>query len=324
MNGRIFYAFSPGKGMLEQVAEPAGPRPILVSAYYLQKKKKDGDILEGWYEYAKPYPLLLDSGVFTFRDKLGFGFKQGLHFHLMTDDDKGVVLGRGLTNQTEMDDFVDSYILYLKKNKGLYDYVVEMDVDEFMGVEVADIYYKKLCEAIPNEQIIRVWHSTRTFENWIEWCETPSISYLAIEGSSQHGRDPQFYRKFIDYARQHGKKTHVFALTAPTFLTRVDVDTVDSSSFAVGGRYALVYTPIGCVSFAKQTTKNNKKNYYHLTDDDRVAVDSWITSKGFTIEDIQDSWQSRNILNLFYFDDFVDVPYVAQMQSYDIFLDRFI
>lgn len=314
--GRITYAFNAkNRDHFEEVAVPSGKRPILLSAFYLNNDPK---LLEKWRKYSYPHKLILDSGIYTYKSKLGYDVK-GLIYHQLTAEEQ-IWFIRDAQEKVgdDIEAFAREYRDFLKASDGLFDAAVDLDVDEFLGVPQADKFYRMLCEGVPSDKVIRVWHTTRSFDDWIMWCEDPDISYLAIEGGRQHKRDPITYRRFVNYAVENGKNTHVLALTTAEFLRKVPVTTVDSSSFLQGGRHAQVWVPrLGVISFGRKVS--NKRHFSRLTTMQQEHTEQWAKRVGMTIKDFSESWTNRCVANLHYFDEYVDVPYKELAMSINLF-----
>jgi hypothetical protein len=334
--GRLYYSFNPSESMLENLAKPSGPRPTLISVFYLigQKGNKVEEglkTLEKWRKYSEGYALMLDSGVFTLRSKLGFGIHQGVQIKTMTEEGRNQLQSKGLKNLDEMDGYVKSYCRFLQLAEGLYDSAVEMDVDHFMGIDHADRYYKQICDAIGPRRVMRVFHQMfRTWSDWEEWMKDPETEFHCMEGGIMHKRDPEFYRTYINLAHANKKRIHVLALTVPDFMKKVPTDTSDSSTFVNGGRYGSIKVPgIGEITFSDKTdlTKNTaatNKHYKNITAGQLETCKRWFALHGFTMEKVLEDHYTRSILNIFYHDAVVDVPYQPQSQSLNIFQDRYI
>lgn len=334
--GRLYYSFNPSDSMYENLAVPSGPRPTLLSAFYLigQKGNKIDEglkTLEKWRKYSTGYALMLDSGVFTIRAKLGFNVHQSTQFNSMTDGQKKALIDKSTEQIEVMEKYVTGYCTFLKQAEGLYDSAVDMDVDQFLGTDYADKYYQRLCETIEPRKIMRVYHQIyRKWEVWEEWLKSPDTEYLCVEGGMMHARDPEYYRNFINLAHDYGKRVHVLALTVPDFMKKVPVDTTDSSTFVNGGRYGSIKVPgIGEITFSDKTdlTKNTAatgKHYKNLPAGQLETCKRWFALHGFTMEKVLEDHYTRSILNIFYHDAVVDVPYQPQSQSLNIFQDRYI
>lgn len=312
---RITYAFAPTRAYLEEVATPSGKRPILLSAYYL---KFNTTKLEAWRRYNHPKLLLIDSGVYTFKAKLGYSIGTMIYNRLSPETQEHFQTEGLATIGDDIEAFATRYAAFLKEAEGLYDFAVDLDVDELVGLELAERCYEIILSQIPPERIIRVWHSTRPREDWIKWCKDPNIKYLAIEGGIQHRRDPDVYNRFINHSRRHGKRVHVFALTTRDFLCRVPLDTCDSSTFSEGARFGTAHIPdVGRVAFGERLKTVKHFDTHEQAQQEKVI--EWLKAKGLSLDMMRESWEVRCLANLYYFDEVIDVPYRPRVRSYDLF-----
>jgi len=333
---RVYYSFNPSPSMLENLAKPSGPRPTLVSAFYLIGEKGDKvteglKTLEQWRKYSQPYDLMIDSGVYTIRAKMGFGIHEGAQLKNLTEEGKQSLIAQGNAQRKKLDEYVKKYCEFLKLADGMYDSAVEMDVDHFLGADVADEYYDWMVNAVDPKLVMRVFHqSYRTWEDWVEWMKNPETAFHCMEGGIMHRRDPQFYRHYINTAHKYGKRIHVLALTVPDFMKKVPADTVDSSTFVNGGRYGSIKVPgVGEVTFSSKTdlTKNSAATHKHYTNIPKHHLEmckAWFKLHGYTMEQVLEDHYVRSILNIFYHDVVVDVPYQPQSKSLNVFSGEFI
>jgi len=317
-SGRMVYAFIGTNRFHFKTAQLAGPRPILFSAYYIQRHKEVIPWMKKWREWmGQEYIMLVDSGVFTFRSKI-----------LSKLENTGRVLNR--LSPAEMTDFMknfedlniykfcEEYIEFLLKTDGmgLWDYCIELDMDEMLGVDVADDLYRMISGAVGKNRVIRVWHSaSRDWANWERWCDDSEIEYLAVEGADQHRRNVHFYQKMVD--RAAGKKVHLLATTMERFQRRVNSFSVDSSSFLQGGRQATISVPkLANVSFAD---KIKDDHYTRLSKEDLEYVKWYVGYLGFDWEDVVNDWPTRSAVNLKFSDCFIDVPYIPDKITQEVF-----
>lgn len=328
-HGRVVYAFNPTPSFLEKIAKVSGPRPILLSYYYL-KKKNGLKTLEEWRKYSQPWILILDSGVYSLRNKLKLGMTatSGASKEF-SKEDREHIFSQSLQQKDLIDKHVKDYIQFLHDAEGLYDVAVEMDMDDWMGVGYSDIYYKWMCEKISSHKIMRVWHqSGRTFEDWLEWVKDSTQSYLCVEGGTILGRNVELYNKFIYPAQQAGKKVHILAMTIPQILRDTPVNTTDSSTFINGGRFGTIKVPgLGEITFSNRTDLSKSspataRHYVALAPNDLDYCKEYFRTMGYSFDDILNHPEShylRVVLTLAYYDEYVDVPYVEKPSHVEIF-----
>lgn len=322
--GRVVYAFVPGH--YENIAVPSGPRPVLLSYHYL-KNTKAGALkeLEKWRKYNQPWLMMIDSGVYTLRQKLGVSSTAAGSGVLreFTKEDWKRTKSKALEKKDMIDKYVREYIVFLKEAEGLFDVAIEMDLDYELGIKYADEYYQQIVEKIDSKKILRVWHHhERTFEDWENWVNDPAQAYLCVEGGTVLGRNEILYNRFVNLAKEKGKKVHILALTIPGFLRNVNVDTADSSTYVNGGRFATVKVPtLGEVCFStvtdlsKQTASTNR-HYKTLSSQDLEFCIEYFKSIGFTLNDAlatgNEGFWKRTLMTIAYYDDYVDIPYIEK------------
>jgi hypothetical protein len=216
---------------------------------------------------------------------------------------------------------VEEYAEFLACSTQYWDYAFDFDADIFLGGADTDRLHEKLLyiSGLPKKRIIRVYHMAREGcdEWWEELCQNPEYTYISIEGGGSHSRDPKFYRPMIDIAHRYGKLVHVLAISSKNFLTSVPVDTVDSSTHNVGGRFALVYTPFGQIAFSKY--RRHSREYSELDNDTKEKVDDYFAEYGFIEEDLTDNEFNRKILNILFMNRHWDVPFVETGRVLDLF-----
>ena len=200
-----------------------------------------------------------------------------------------------------------------------------MDVDQFLGLNVAEWFYDYLCDNVHEpKKIVRIWHSTRTIEDWKKWCESGEHLYLGIEGGGSHSRDPHFYNRYVDIAHKNGVRVHILAATDFKFMQQVPFDTGDSSSWMAGSQYGYVYTPFGRITFAERKNQSaSTPNWATLSSEKKGKIVEWLKSLGLSYKqsELQKRWQAREMVNIACFLE-EDKPYAATEQFRQVsFLD---
>ncbi len=262
--------------------------------------------------------IYMDSGVFSLYKQLNMPKYGGRPY-----DIPAPVLQQlrrdSLARKKEFVRYTLDYIEFLNHYDKEIGYAFEMDVDIFAGVKLADDLYSLMRKRMRSrEKIIRVWHHTRTFDDWTHWCDEQP-QYLAVEGANTHGRDTEFYQPFIEYAHKRGVKVHVLALTTPHFMSQVACDTADSSSWTQGGRYGNILLPDGRpISFGR---KGGKRSWRNLSPAAQADVLTWLAEGGLrnllpSVLAQQDAvgYQGRMLVNAYYYRRHVDIP-VAEVRS---------
>jgi len=303
--GRVIFALSLSRARLAATVLKSDIRNILVSYHFVYSQAKtytgSRSMNRLMYDLANRSDcVFIDSGVFTIRNKLtGSSVAQG----------DAAVLAAGAKNRSriirehwsEIKAYVESYGRWLRQHPDLWDWAFDMDVDQFLGVPIADQFYAYLSDQLDeSKRIIRIWHSTRSWDDWKKWCESGQYAYLAVGGGQAFGYDPHFYRRFVEVAHKNGVKMHVLAATDPKFMQQVDFDTGDSSSWTAGSRYGYIFTPFGEVTFATNKFTAKKQYWGTMPDEMRHKVETWLKSKGLPsdLRVYQKKWQWRELANI--------------------------
>lgn len=320
--GRVVFALSFNASRLRSTFFPSAIKTVLVTYYYIRAKSKRGTITKNRLmkqvrEHADT--VFIDSGVFSLKVR----FMQAHVLSRITSLPIEEIERRQklcLDNYVYFERFAKNYAIWLAKNDKMYDWAFDLDVDEFLGLDVAENFYKMLKKNVPNpKKILRVWHSIyRTYEDWCKWCESGEYEYLALEGPAPHRWNPDFYRRLVDKAHKHEIKVHVLACTEPNFFRLVSFDTGDSSSWMVGSRYGYIYTPYGTVSYAnKSGSSSSMPNYTTVPTERKEKIIRWMRKNGLDYEwgDMAKSWEAREFINIQFFLD-MDKKYIVDGQVY--------
>lgn len=156
---------------------------------------------------------LLDSGAFTFMN------------------------GRA---NVDFDSYVDRYIDFINQ----YDVknFFEMDIDSIVGLRKVEEYRRKI-ENKTGKQCIPVFHRERGKQYFVDMCK--EYSYVAVGGIAIKDitkEEHKYFPWFIDTAHEHGCKIHGLGYTDFAHVNNFRFDTVDSTSWLVGGKYGNIYT----------------------------------------------------------------------------------
>lgn len=154
---------------------------------------------------------LLDSGAFTFM--------------------------RG-KREVDFDTYIRRYAKFIKENN--VKRYFELDLDSVIGIQKT-IELRSTLEDIVGAQSIPVWHKCRGINEWKRMCEC--YKYVAIGGIVTKEIVPKEYEAFphmIAYAHKKGTRVHGLGFTSTSWLHRVHFDTIDSTTWNVGGKYGNV------------------------------------------------------------------------------------
>ena len=186
---------------------------------------------------------LLDSGAFSFMN--------------------------GKKGEIDFDAYVDRYADFINKHK--VKNFFELDVDCVIGQKKTYLLRDKL-ETLTGRQCIPVWHKSRGLEEWGKICE--EYNYVAIGGIVSKEILPFQYKALpamIDIAHKKGAKVHGLGFTSTSYFHKVKFDTVDSTTWNVGGKFGNV-----CVFSEKDYMKQRiQKKGKRCIDQKSLMIHNW-------------------------------------------------
>ena len=133
------------------------------------------------------------------------------------------------------DEYVERYAHFIKKHD--VKHYFEMDIDPIVGYEKVKEFRNTL-ERITGKQSIPVWHRYRGFDEYIKLCE--EYEYIAIGGLAIKEIKTVEYNVLpflINEAHKRGAKVHGLGFTSTSYFDRIKFDTVDSTTWNVGGKF---------------------------------------------------------------------------------------
>lgn len=323
--GRIVFATTPSKhyiNMFEEIIKLTGRKlsNVLVSMFYL-RGDKGPEKLQRVRNLCDRF--FVDSGVFSFRSQFlkEMGISIRVAYWKLPMEEKERLWAMGKKYRSEFDAFAEEYARFLDRHKDSIDVAIDLDVEQFLGLDVAEQYYQQLQESLDSSKIMRVWHGYgRDIKDWEAWCSSGAYKWLALEGPDQHNREVDFYRKFIRIAHKYGVNVHVLAVTTLSFLNLVATDTCDSSTYTVGGRWARLIMPDGRDVLVGTSYKKYYGNHYdNLPKDWKDYADSVFDYFGFSVEELQESHYLRCMFNVLVFLMYYDKPAVEAPVSIELF-----
>ena len=194
---RIFLA---GTASYRDIVEPEPPKYILESFFYI----KDWQIPM----IKKAGDFLLDSGAFTF----------------MQSSKKAVA----------WEEYIERYANFINRNN--VKKFFELDIDSAVGYDKV-LEYRKRLEKLTNKQCIPVWHKSRGVEDFKNMCD--DYNYVAIGGFVAKEILKKEYKNIpplIEYAHKKKCKIHGLGFTSTSFYDTIRFDSVDSTTWTIGGR----------------------------------------------------------------------------------------
>ncbi|MCI2770677.1 hypothetical protein FH181_02715 [Staphylococcus warneri] len=232
------------------------PPHVLDSFYYLRNcTDKTLKKLFAYIKSDKCRTFILDSGAFTYMESAKVSDK------LIYDD---------------FEQYVRDYCDFI--NKWDIQHFVEMDIDLVVGIKQVE-KYRATIERLTGKPVIPVFHRERGEEYFHQMCR--DYDYVAVGGlvGTTYARQHYHYLQwFIDVAHNNNAKIHGLGFTSVEGLKKYNFDTVDSTSWLVGSRFATidVWNPI-TKKFDKYKKPKGKQTIKGFSGKvDRVNGRSWI------------------------------------------------
>lgn len=206
-------------------------RYALESFFYIEEKYID--------YYLSRRSFIMDSGAFTFRESV-----------------------KSLTYE-ELEKFTLRYAAFI--NKYGVQLFFEMDVDSLFGLGRVE-QLRELLERETGCKSIPVWHIERGKQYFIDMCrEYPYVAIGGIAGGTrkQYAVYQKYFPWFIKTAHDFGAKIHGLGFT-PGNLAQYDFDSVDSSTWASGGRFGVLHQYDGEHMRNIHPSKRRAKDYKQI------------------------------------------------------------
>lgn len=200
-----------------KMMEEMGAKNLLLSYYYLRKKKDPSKLLDPLRKSAQF--LFLDSGAHTFFHEAGIS----------------VVHGKKETaTQESPDQYLREYIDWLKQWEHYFDGYAELDIDQIVGHDKILEWHALWKESkLPN--VVYVYHPSQPISYWEKICA--ENKYVGIQGNLPLAR----YIHYFKTAKQYKTKVHGFAMTKTEAMLKMPFFSVDSTSWQSGERFGITY-----------------------------------------------------------------------------------
>jgi len=212
----------------------------LLSSFYEHKNEKCGN-------YVKQKNHILDSGAFTF----------------MQNKNKTV----------DWDKYTEEYANFIKKyNIELF---IEMDIDSIIGLKEVEKLRTKL-ENVTNKKCIPVWHKSRGKEYWLQMIK--NYDYVAIGGIAINEikqNEYKYFNWFLKTAKKENCKVHGLGFTKTKLLKKYRFDSVDSTTWNVGGKFGNVVILDRC-GFPTKRYKKKYNRVKNVNDLNMYNFNQWI------------------------------------------------
>lgn len=159
------------------------------------------------------------------------------------------------------DEYVKKYIAFIKQtNQKLF---FELDIDCVVGLPKVEYYRKQIEDAIGLPPIV-CWHANRGADYWIKCCEEYPYVALGTTSASNAGKkirsNPKILHWFINHAHKNNAKIHGLGFTSTPWLKELKFDSVDSTTWNVGGKFGnvVVFDKDGFPTQRYKTDKTKK------------------------------------------------------------------
>ena len=209
----------------------------LLSSFWEHKNGKYG-------KYVTQEKHILDSGAFTaINDKTG------------------------KYKNFDWNDYCKKYIAFINHTKQKLFF--ELDIDCVVGLKKIE-YLRKMIEDGTGLQPIPCWHSNRGADYFIKCCEDYPYVALGTTNASADGKkirsNPLVLNWFIEQAHKNNAKIHGLGFTSTPWLKKLKFDSVDSTTWNVGGKFGnvVLFDENGFPTQRYKSDKNKKAKTIEL------------------------------------------------------------
>lgn len=186
---------------------------LLKDSHILASFAYHKDKHEEYYPYCKS--LLVDSGAFTFMVK---SIKSGGKFNF------------------DIKSYCKKYAEFVKKNN--VENFIELDIEGAYGFETYE-YCLKMLQDITGKEPIYVFHKWRGLDYFKELVKKKDYICLGdVDVTTRNGAQEKYFSWFVDEAHKNNCRVHGLAFTQIDKLRHIPFDSVDSSSWTTGARFA--------------------------------------------------------------------------------------
>lgn len=168
--------------------------------------------------------LIIDSGAHSF-----FGY---------ADMSAVTVYWKDKAKMPDPHAYFRRYLAWLKEYEPLYDFAVELDLQEIVGRDTVRQWRQAYKDAGVLHKIIQVYHTGDTAEDWDSMLSSPS-RYCGIEGI-RIGYERLPYVALLKEAYERNVRVHGFAFTRFQMLHDYPFYSVDSSSWKAIARFGAI------------------------------------------------------------------------------------
>ena len=162
----------------------------------------------------------------------------------------------------DWDAYVKKYIAFIKQtNQKLF---FELDIDCVVGLNKVEYYRKQIEDAIGLPPIV-CWHANRGADYWIKSCEDYPYVALGTTTASNAGKkiraNPEVLNWFINHAHKNKAKIHGLGFTSAPMLKKLKFDSVDSTTWNVGGKFGKICQFSNDLTECRQDRPSHLKNH---------------------------------------------------------------
>jgi len=179
----------------------------------------------------------------------------------------------------DWDRFVQEYIDFINKYKKYLDYIVELDVENKIGLKKVEEYRDKIWRETGIEPIV-VWHRERGFDYlkmMIKKYKFIGFSGFVEANTGENEVPDKYVDVFLKMANDNGCKVHGFGYTRGDVYKR-KFYSIDSSSWSAGHRFGQVSEFTGNRIRHKMRLRNYGKKYADIAENN---IKEWIKYQKF-------------------------------------------
>ena len=131
--------------------------------------------------------------------------------------------------------------------------------------------YRKKLEALTRRKCIPVWHVSRGIDDFKKMCDR--YDYVAVGGIVTKEIMPTQYKYFtalIKEAHKRRAKIHGLGFTSTSYFDKVHFDSVDSTTWNVGGKFGNI-----CVFNGKDMRQRIQNKGKRCIDPSKLMIHNW-------------------------------------------------
>lgn len=129
-----------------------------------------------------------------------------------------------------IDKYHAAYVEWVKKWQNLFDYFVELDLQELVGHQKIMQWRERWQREGLAHKLITVYHYSDTWKQFEQMVADSQSKYVATQGFRMDEHDIN-YLKLVGYCYKRGVRVHGFALTKNKLLCEVPFYSVDSTTW---------------------------------------------------------------------------------------------